>query len=82
MDDEPNYDDEFEEEDEAVDSEPYEPDAAVKERQAEASAKDVSAHANLAQATLEGLANAGARVVTTTHYNLLKEMAEVDDILR
>lgn len=34
--------------------------------------------AALAQAVLEGLADAGARVVTTTHFNLLKEMAEVD----
>jgi DNA mismatch repair protein MutS2 len=34
--------------------------------------------AALAQATLEVLAEAGARVVATTHYNLLKEMAEVD----
>ena len=34
--------------------------------------------AALAQATLESLADSGARVVTTTHYNLLKEMAEVD----
>jgi DNA mismatch repair protein MutS2 len=30
---------------------------------------------------LEALADAGARVVTTTHYNLLKEMAEVDERL-
>ena len=35
--------------------------------------------AALAQAILEALADAGARVVTTTHYNLLKEMAEVDE---
>ncbi len=35
--------------------------------------------AALAQAVLERLADAGARVVTTTHYNLLKEMADVDD---
>ncbi|MBW2242630.1 MAG: endonuclease MutS2 [Deltaproteobacteria bacterium] len=35
--------------------------------------------AALAQAVLERLADAGARVVTTTHYNLLKEMANVDD---
>jgi DNA mismatch repair protein MutS2 len=35
--------------------------------------------AAIAQATLESLADAGARVVTTTHYNLLKEMAEVDE---
>jgi len=34
--------------------------------------------AALAQAALEALADAGARVVTTTHLNLLKEMAEVD----
>jgi len=34
--------------------------------------------AALAQAMLEALADAGARVVTTTHYNLLKEMAAVD----
>jgi DNA mismatch repair protein MutS2 len=34
--------------------------------------------AALAQAALEALADAGARVVATTHYNLLKEMAEVD----
>lgn len=34
--------------------------------------------AALAQAVLEALADAGARVVATTHYNLLKEMAEVD----
>ena len=34
--------------------------------------------AALAQAVLENLADAGARVVTTTHFNLLKEMAEVD----
>jgi DNA mismatch repair protein MutS2 len=34
--------------------------------------------AALAQAVLEALAAAGARVVTTTHYGLLKEMAEVD----
>jgi DNA mismatch repair protein MutS2 len=31
-----------------------------------------------AQAVLEVLADAGARVVATTHFNLLKEMAEVD----
>ncbi|MCP3984034.1 MAG: endonuclease MutS2 [bacterium] len=35
--------------------------------------------AALAQAVLERLADTGARVVTTTHYNLLKEMANVDD---
>ncbi len=34
--------------------------------------------AALAQAILENLADAGARVVATTHYNLLKELAEVD----
>ena len=36
----------------------------------------------LAQAALEVLADAEARVVTTTHYNLLKEMAEVDERFR
>ena len=35
--------------------------------------------AAIAQAVLEQLADAGARTVATTHYNLLKEMAEVDD---
>lgn len=35
--------------------------------------------AALAQAILETLADRGARVIATTHYNLLKEMAEVDD---
>jgi DNA mismatch repair protein MutS2 len=35
--------------------------------------------AALAQAVLEALADRGARVIATTHYNLLKEMAEVDD---
>ncbi|MEM9176407.1 MAG: Smr/MutS family protein [Myxococcota bacterium] len=40
---------------------------------------DPSEGAAIAQSTLEALAAAGARVVTTTHYNLLKEMAEVDD---
>lgn len=40
---------------------------------------DPSEGAAIAQATLESLANSGARVVTTTHYNLLKEMAAVDD---
>jgi DNA mismatch repair protein MutS2 len=35
--------------------------------------------AALAQAIVESLADAGARVVATTHYNLLKELAEVDD---
>ncbi len=34
--------------------------------------------AALAQAVLEELASRGALVITTTHYNLLKEMAEVD----
>jgi DNA mismatch repair protein MutS2 len=34
--------------------------------------------AAVAQACLEALADRGARVITTTHYNLLKEMAEVD----
>jgi len=34
--------------------------------------------AALAQAILESLADAGARVVATTHYNLLKELAEID----
>lgn len=32
----------------------------------------------LAQAVLERLADLDARVITTTHYNLLKEMADVD----
>lgn len=40
---------------------------------------DPSEGAAIAQSTLETLADSGARVVTTTHYNLLKEMAEVDD---
>lgn len=40
---------------------------------------DPSEGAAIAQSTLEALADDGARVVTTTHYNLLKEMAEVDD---
>lgn len=40
---------------------------------------DPSEGAAIAQSTLEALADAGARVVTTTHYNLLKEMAEVDE---
>ena len=35
--------------------------------------------AALAQAVLESLADAKSRVVTTTHYNLLKEMADVDE---
>ena len=34
--------------------------------------------AAIAQSVLEALADAGARVVATTHYNLLKEMADVD----
>jgi len=34
--------------------------------------------AALAQAALEALANTGARVIATTHYGLLKEMADVD----
>ncbi len=40
---------------------------------------DPSEGAAIAQSALEALAESGARVVTTTHYNLLKEMAEVDD---
>ena len=39
---------------------------------------DPSEGAAIAQSTLEALADVDARVVTTTHYNLLKEMAEVD----
>lgn len=39
---------------------------------------DPSEGAAIAQASLETLADSGARVVTTTHYNLLKEMAEID----
>jgi len=35
--------------------------------------------AALAQAVLEALADRGARVVATTHFNLLKELADVDD---
>jgi DNA mismatch repair protein MutS2 len=35
--------------------------------------------AALAQAALESLAGAGARVFVTTHYGLLKEIAEVDE---
>ncbi len=35
--------------------------------------------AALAQAVLESLADSGARVIATTHYNLLKEMAAVDE---
>ncbi|MBK7949390.1 MAG: Smr/MutS family protein [Deltaproteobacteria bacterium] len=39
---------------------------------------DPAEGASIAQAALEALAEAGARVVTTTHYNLLKEMAQLD----
>jgi DNA mismatch repair protein MutS2 len=39
---------------------------------------DPSEGAALAQAILETLADAGARVIATTHYGLLKEMADVD----
>jgi DNA mismatch repair protein MutS2 len=39
---------------------------------------DPAEGAALAQAVLEDLADAGARVIATTHYNLLKEMAAVD----
>ncbi|HKE12425.1 MAG TPA: endonuclease MutS2 [Myxococcota bacterium] len=39
---------------------------------------DPSEGASLAQAILEALADAGARVVVTTHFNLLKEMAAAD----
>ena len=35
--------------------------------------------AALAQAILETLADAGTRVIATTHYNLLKEVAAIDD---
>jgi len=35
--------------------------------------------AAIAQAALETLVERGARVIATTHYNLLKEMAEVDE---
>ncbi len=35
--------------------------------------------AAIAQAVLETLVERGARVIATTHYNLLKEMAEVDE---
>lgn len=35
--------------------------------------------AAIAQAALEALADAGARVLATTHYGLLKEIAEVDE---
>ena len=34
--------------------------------------------AAIAQATLEALAEVGARTIATTHYGLLKEMAEID----
>ncbi len=34
--------------------------------------------ASLAQATLESLADAGAAVLVTTHYRLLKELADID----
>ena len=40
---------------------------------------DPSEGAALAQAILESLADAGARVIATTHYGLLKEMAEADE---
>ncbi len=40
---------------------------------------DPSEGASLAQAILEALAARDARVITTTHYNLLKELAEVDE---
>jgi len=40
---------------------------------------DPSEGAALAQACLEALADSGARVVATTHYNLLKELADVDE---
>jgi DNA mismatch repair protein MutS2 len=39
---------------------------------------DPSEGAALAQAILETLADSGARVIATTHYGLLKEMADVD----
>jgi DNA mismatch repair protein MutS2 len=39
---------------------------------------DPSEGAALAQACLEALADGGTRVVATTHYNLLKELADVD----
>jgi DNA mismatch repair protein MutS2 len=39
---------------------------------------DPSEGAALAQAILESLADTGARVIATTHYGLLKEMADVD----
>ncbi|MDP6977508.1 MAG: Smr/MutS family protein [Myxococcota bacterium] len=40
---------------------------------------DPSEGAALAQAILEALADRDARAIATTHYNLLKEMAEVDE---
>jgi DNA mismatch repair protein MutS2 len=40
---------------------------------------DPSEGAAIAQSALESLADSGARTITTTHYNLLKEMAEVDE---
>ncbi|MCH7868469.1 MAG: Smr/MutS family protein [Myxococcales bacterium] len=40
---------------------------------------DPSEGAALAQSILETLAARGARVIATTHYSLLKEMAEVDE---
>jgi len=43
---------------------------------------DPSEGAAIAQSALEALADSGARTITTTHYNLLKEMAEVDDRFR
>ncbi len=42
------------------------------------SGTDPGEGAAIAQAVLETLADQGARVVATTHFNLLKEMAEVD----
>jgi len=39
---------------------------------------DPAEGSTLAQSILECLADRGARIVTTTHYNLLKEMADVD----
>lgn len=39
---------------------------------------DPSEGAALAQSCLEALADSGARVIATTHYNLLKELADVD----
>lgn len=40
---------------------------------------DPAEGAALAQSILEALADSGARVIATTHYNLLKEMAAVDE---